>query len=126
MTLTVKGEFINIGPKKDVIGLNGDKIGFSLVVKGVDREGVSSQTNWEVNKWEEQQTSTQDNDSKGLWFGVAILLAILLILLSIVGFDEDYNEENYSSNKTDECEPSNHEGFSLPTAVAVLTGDDDE
>ena len=126
LTLTVKGEFINIGPKKDVIGLNGDKIGFSLAVKGVDREGVSSQTNWEVNKWEEQQTSTQDNDSKGLWFGVAILLAILLILLSIVGFDEDYNEENYSSNKTDECEPSNHEGFSLPTAVAVLTGDDDE
>jgi hypothetical protein len=117
---------VNVGPTSGVVGLNGDKIGFALALKGVERSSVNAEKSWENIITENDQGVAQD-DVFSIKYSIIIILLILVIVLSLVAIDRvrifDNDELNSPMN---ESEPSNHEGGSLHTAEAVYMGDDDE
>ena len=117
---------VNVGPTSGVIGLNGDKIGFALALKGVERSGVYAENSWE----EIVIINDQGGEQGGVFsikYSIISILLLLVVVLSLVAIDRvrilDNNELNLPMN---EGEPSNDEGGSLHTAEAVYMGDDDE
>ena len=117
---------VNVGPASGVIGLNGDKIGFALAIKGVDRDGVHAEKTWK-----EIVIINDENEEQGgvytVKYGVIIILIILVIVLSLVAIDRvRILNNNDVISPTGEGQPSNHERGSLRIAEAVYMGDDDE
>jgi hypothetical protein len=117
---------VGVGPVKSVVGLNGDKIGFALAVKGVVREEVETLTPWISIPLNEKVDSEQGDDSMSkIWF--LLMLIILLVILGLVVLDARSTTRVWKiEDKEGEGEPSNHDRGSLPIAVAPHTGDDDE
>jgi hypothetical protein len=120
------GQNVNSGPEKNVVGLNGEKIGFAIAVKGVVRKDVETSTPWSITPYQDEENGTQGDElSKINWIIIGSI--ILIVALSLVFIEMNKWKAVVGDEGTFyECEPSNHEGHSLTTAVAPHTGDDDE
>ena len=126
LELRIIGHQINTGPERGVVGLNGDKIGFALAVKGVDREGVETITPWSILVQDERVNVEQGGDSlERYWFAVMIIIVLFAIGLIIIEKHKISTQMVVDEFMT-EGEPSNHDSDSLPIAVAPHIGDDDE
>jgi hypothetical protein len=124
--LRIIGHQINTGPENDVVGLNGDKIGFALAVKGVDREEVETMTPWSIIIQDEGVNVEQGGGSLDkYWFAVMIIIVVFTIGLIIIERYKISTQMEVDEFMT-EGEPSNHDSGSLPIAVAPHIGDDDE
>ncbi|MBT3771784.1 MAG: S8 family serine peptidase [Euryarchaeota archaeon] len=126
VTITIVGQNVNSGPEKNVVGLNGEKIGFAIAVKGVVRKDVETSTPWSITPYQDEENGTQGDElSKINWIIIGSI--ILIVALSLVFIEMNKWKAVVGDEGTFyECEPSNHEGHSLTTAVAPHTGDDDE
>ncbi len=126
LELRIIGHQINTGPERGVVGLNGDKIGFALAVKGVDREGVETITPWSILVQDEEVNVEQGGGSlERYWFAVMIIIVLFAIGLIIIEKHKISTQMVVDEFMT-EGEPSNHDSDSLPIAVAPHIGDDDE
>jgi len=126
ITVKVVGTNINVGPEPNVIGLNGDKIGFAIAIKGVKRDLVVSKNQWDVvenNKYENEALNNIFSEH----FTLIIVLISILFVSSIIAID---NIQSRGKNKQNELmmksEPSNHERVSLVSAMRTRVGEDDE
>jgi len=126
LELRIIGHQINTGPERGVVGLNGDKIGFALAVKGIEREGVETITPWSILVQDERVNVEQGGDSlERYWFAVMIIIVLFAIGLIIIEKHKISTQMVVEEFMT-EGEPSNHDSDSLPIAVAPHIGDDDE
>jgi hypothetical protein len=126
LELRIVGHQINTGPEHGVVGLNGDKIGFSLAVKGVDSGGVETITPWSIIIQDERVNVEQGGGSlEKYWFAVMIIIVLFIISIIIIERQKISTQMIVEEFMT-EGEPSNHEGDSLLIAVAPHIGDDDE
>lgn len=126
LELRIVGHQINTGPEHGVVGLNGDKIGFSLAVKGVDRGGVETITPWSIVIQDEGVNVEQGGGSlEKYWFAVMIIIVLFIISIIVIERQKISTQIVVEEFMT-EGEPSNHEGDSLLIAVAPHIGDDDE
>ena len=126
LELRIRGHQINTGPEHGVVGLNGDKIGFALAVKGVDRGEVETITPWSIIVQDEGVNVEQGGGSLDKnWFAVMIIIVLFTIGLIII---ERYkiSTQMVVEEFMSEGEPSNHDSDSLLIAVAPHIGDDDE
>ena len=117
---------VNVGPASGVIGLNGDKIGFALALKGVERDSVYVENSWEefviINDHAGEQGGVLN-----VKYNIIIILILLIVVLSLVAIDRIRILDNDElSSPMNEGEPSNHERGSLHIAEAEYMGDDDE
>jgi len=117
---------INVGPTSGVVGLNGDKIGFALALKGVERSGVNVENMWD--KIDENGLGNEEQSGiLHIEKYVISMLIVLVIVLSLVAIDRVRILDNDELISTiPQGQPSNHEGGSLHTAEAAHIGDDDE
>ena len=120
--IKIIGENVNIGPSSGVIGLNGDKIGFAIAAKGIDRKSVYSKNMWPDNDKVVEQGGVFTLEKNIVLILITTITIISLIVIDRVRFSDDM--ELYLT--VTKGQPSNHEGSSLQTAVAAQTGDDDE
>ncbi len=126
LELQIIGHQINTGPENGVVGLNGDKIGFALAVKGVERSGVETITPWLVLTQNENGNEEQGDDSLGKYWFVTMIVIILFTIGLIVVERYKISSQIMVDEIITEGEPSNHDSDSLPIAVAPHIGDDDE
>ncbi len=124
--LRIVGHQINTGPERGVVGLNGDKIGFALAVKGVDSRDVETTTPWSIIIQDEGVNVEQGGGSlEKYWFAAMIIIVLFIIGLIIIERHK-ISPQMVDEEFVTEGEPSNHDSDSLPIAVAPHIGDDDE
>lgn len=124
--IQIIGHQINIGPETGGVGLNGDKIGFALAVKGVERSAVETITPWLVVTQNGVGNEEQGGDSLGKYWFVMMIIIILFATGLIVVERHKITSQIVVDEIITEGEPSNHDSDSLPIAVAPHIGDDDE
>jgi len=124
--IQIIGHQINIGPETGGVGLNGDKIGFALAVKGVERSAVETITPWLVVTQNEVGNEEQGGDSLGKYWFAMMMIIILFATGLIVVERHKITSQIVVDEIITEGEPSNHDSDSLPIAVAPHIGDDDE
>ncbi len=120
--IKIIAENVNIGPNSGVIGLNGDKIGFAIAAKGVDRNNVHAK-----NAWHNNDRNVEQGGVFTLENSIIIILITTITITSLIVIDKTRlsdDEELYPTMT--EGQPSNHEGVSLQSAVVAQTGDEDE
>ncbi len=117
---------INIGPEKGGVGLNGDRIGFALAVKGVERSSVETSTPWLVVSLNENGNGEQGDDSLGKYWFIMMAIIILISAGLILVERHKISSQIVVDEIITEGEPSNHDSDSLPIAVAPRVGDDYE
>lgn len=126
LKVKVVAHHVNSGPNSGVVGLMGDKIGFAVAVNGVLRAGVFATQGWEEITPTTSSDGVQWGDSIER-YSPAIMLMIVLFIVGIVIIDWRKRGENeWGGLNMTKGQPSNHEGFSLPTAIVSQIGDDDE
>tara|TARA_B110000116_G_scaffold225209_1_gene205091 strand:- start:679 stop:1809 length:1131 start_codon:yes stop_codon:yes gene_type:complete len=124
--LQIIGHQISTGPENGVVGLNGDKIGFALAVKGVERSGVETITPWLVLTHNENRNEEQDDDSLNKYWFITMIVIILFTIGLIVVERHKISSQRVVEEIIDKGEPSNHDSDSLLMAVVPHMGDDDE
>ena len=124
--IQIIGHQINIGPETGGVGLNGDKIGFALAVKGVERSAVETITPWLVVAQDGMGNEEQGDGSLGKYWFVMMIIIILFATGLIVVERHKITPQTVVDEINTEGEPSNHDSDSLPIAVAPHIGDDDE
>ena len=102
--------------------LNGDKIGFAIAAKGIDRKSVYSKNMWPDNDIVVEQGGVFTLEKNIVLILITTITIISLIVIDRVRFSDDM--ELYLT--VTKGQPSNHEGVSLQSAVVAQTGDEDE
>ena len=124
--IQIIGHQINIGPESGGVGLNGDKIGFALAVKGVERSAVETLTPWLVITQNEMENEEQGGDSLSKYWFLVMIIIILFATGLIIVERHKITTQLVVEEINSEGEPSNHDSGSLPLAVAPHIGDNDE
>ena len=126
MQVIVVARHVHSGPNEGVVGLMGDKIGFALAIKGINREVVVSNQGWDEISIDNDKNTVQWGDFMGVTAPI-VAAVIVLFIVGIVIIDwKVLKHQHDGGGAMTEGQPSNHEGFSLPTAIVPRTGDDDE
>nr|AIE91292.1 peptidase S8/S53 subtilisin kexin sedolisin [uncultured marine group II/III euryarchaeote AD1000_114_C07] len=124
--IEINAHQINIGPENGGVGLNGDKIGFALAVKGVERSAVETLTPWLVITQNEMENEEQGGDSLSKYWFLVMIIIILFATGLIIVERHKITTQLMVEEINSEGEPSNHDSGSLPLAVAPHIGDNDE